>query len=59
MEHREEGVVCGGGMFFSNLSRQLSLSTGADPSFNEEERHNPVEFGEIILANFDPLVEIT
>ena len=34
MEHREEGVVCVGGMFFSNLSQQLSLSTGVDPSFN-------------------------
>ena len=33
MEHREEGVVCVGGMFVSNLSQQLSLSTGADPSF--------------------------
>ena len=36
MEHREEGVVYVGGMFFSNLSQQLSLSTGADPSFKTE-----------------------
>ena len=41
MEHREEGVVYVGGMFFSNLSQQLSLSTGADPSFNNTVEYTP------------------